>query len=210
MEITEQDFAALNAKVDTLETDNYAYRQKLRERKEEVAELLAQVPAEDAIVLGVDDAVSWKLYQALGKPEAIQTSLTAHETLSAKMTGMERDVALRVVAEASEYDFDVLSTLAGELEFAVSDGENGKVILVKLDGGTSQPIADYAETNWKKFLPSLQQAGQQQGTGQQPSAGRRMIGQASGTGAAADEDLVSEFIAKRKEQQRPSPLNPKE
>jgi hypothetical protein len=195
------------AKIDSLEGDNYNYRSKLRELKAELATAKAAVPPEGAIVLTGDDAKAWEELKALGSAADLQGKLDKLNEAENKLRQLERTEKLRGVADAAGYDFDVLAALSGDLEFEVTTKDGEEVVIVLTDAG-STPIADYAESNWSKFLPALAPDGS-------TATGKRIPPQHSAdTGKrkqkTGESDVLAEFLAQREAARKPNPLIPKE
>lgn len=141
-----------NAALRVLLSENYEAREKNRELK-------AKVPAADALVLDAEKAKLFASYQALGSPEDIKGGLTERDEYKTKVTAHERAAEIATVAKLAEFDPEVLTTLAGDLQFSVEDAKDkaGKPIKVPhvKDGDKTVPLADYAKSRWEKFLPSL-------------------------------------------------------
>lgn len=131
---------------------------QLQAANAKVTELSGKVAPDGAVVLKGDQAKAWSKYTSLGKPEEIETALSEGTAAKGDLAKLNRRETIRTVAGVAEFDADVLTTLAGDLEFEVVDetvkGKTVKVAKVKA-GETSTPLADYAATNWPKFLPSL-------------------------------------------------------
>lgn len=144
-----------NAALRVLLAENYGYRDQIRDLK-------AKAPADGALILTGDDAKAWDKYRTLGKPDELATVKREHGERGTELTGLKRESELRTVAEKTGVDFDVLKTIAGQLDFAgtvkVKDPKTQKeseVVAVK--DGEADPVAfdEYAAKHWAKFLPSL-------------------------------------------------------
>lgn len=146
-------------------TENYTYREKVRQLEGQVTELTGKVPAAGAVVLSGDDVAAWQAYQTLGKPEEIKQGLDERTKIQGDLATKERELLLRNVADAAGYKPTVLSNLdriakveGKELSYDIrdvtADGKTEKVVYVK-EGDKELSIAEYATTNWSDYLPSL-------------------------------------------------------
>lgn len=132
--------------------ENHGYREKLREAR-------AKLPPEGALVLAGDDATRWAAYRQLGEPTALATLRDEHATLSGEVATHRREKLVGEAATLSGYKPAVLSRLAGDLALEIRDvTENGKTtrraVVVEADDRAT-PLSDYAEREWKDFLPAL-------------------------------------------------------
>lgn len=147
-----------------LYSDNYQLREDKRKLKEQLADAEKAKPAEGSVVLSKADAERWKAYQELGKPDDLKATVTERDTLKGEVAKAIRTETIRSVAEVAGYNADVLGELAKETQtFAVKeitvDGKTIKqaYIVVEADGKqVEKPLAEFAEANWKSFLPALQ------------------------------------------------------
>lgn len=92
-------------------------------------------------------------YKELGSPEDISTSLGEHQT-------MVRNKAIAEVSEIAGFKPSVLEKLGKDVEFFVKDKE----AFVKHEGKDVK-LVDYANDNWKEFLPSLKAESETRTTG---------------------------------------------
>lgn len=144
----------LNAQIDTLQTENYKLREDRRTLRTQVGELEKSVPKEGEIVLPKTEAELWQSYQGIGKPDDLSKQL-------AELGKLRRDVLVRRVADTHGYQSQVLGTLLpsdAQVEVRGVKDEEGKtkqVAYLKLADGQEQLITDYAEANWKPFMPAL-------------------------------------------------------
>jgi hypothetical protein len=143
--------------------DNYQYRHRIQRLTKDL-DAAKKVP-EGTILLSVDEAKEWAAYKALGKPDAIKTTVDEHGQYKDRLTTLQRESILRDVADKAKYKFsvlqnaDLLSKAKGkDLEYIVKDVEKDGVktptAFVK-DGDTERPLAEYAQENWADLLPSL-------------------------------------------------------
>lgn len=203
--------------IETLLTENFSYREKIRERDAKIAELNGQLPAEGAIILKKSEAEAWEAYKALGKPEELKVKIEERDTLAAEAAGLKRQAAIAQVAEAAGFNAKVLQTLAGESEFEVKTMEvDGKTVskafifIPSADGKTreAKPLGEYAEANWSEFLPALQAAGGDSGR-RGGDQGTPFIRQERERKAPTgdDDDLVGSIL-QQKEEARKATANP--
>lgn len=201
-------------------SENYQYREQIRQLKEQLQAAQAKLPGEGTVVLTAEQAKAWAAYQGLGTVEVITQGLKDRDTAQGELTTLRKAATLRDVAAAHGYDADVLQTLGGGLEFELrdvtADGQTRKAAFVK-EGQTQVRLDEYAAQKWAKFLPSLTQqagAGNQgaggAGTGGQGAAGVRFPTQGAG-GQSQGGDVVTKFMqdAEKARTARPNPLLPK-
>ncbi|HSW29287.1 MAG TPA: hypothetical protein VLH75_07295 [Longimicrobiales bacterium] len=142
--------------------ENYELRDDRRKLREQL-EGCQPVPT-GGLVLDAAQAAAWKKYEALGKPEDLQAAVTERDELKAKTAKAERDRLAQAAAKACGFKPDVLLKMPGaeKLRFEVReeavDGEKAEVAYVITDqqGATPQKLSEYAEANWKEFLPALE------------------------------------------------------
>lgn len=100
---------------------------KLYRLRETNRELRAKVPADGAVLMTPEDAAALEAYRTLGKPEDVQSKLSAAEGTSAKLAGLERTERFRAAAEAHEYRPGALvklpSLIGKEIEAREVDGK---------------------------------------------------------------------------------------
>jgi hypothetical protein len=144
-----------------LHSENFQYREKLREKTKALTEAVAKLP-EGAVVLTVDQAKAWEAYQALGKPEDITKELETGKAATGKLTDHERGTAIEKAAKDLKFNGDVLKQLATmhKLELttrSVKDGQGKDVTAhyFKNEAGQETEAAQYAKDNWASFMPSL-------------------------------------------------------
>jgi len=137
-----------------LYTENFELRADRRKLQDEVTELKksSDVP-EDQTLISKEDAVLLAKYKELGTPDEIGK-------VSTDFTTVQRSQVLAKVAETAGYEASVFNKLAGELTFEERDetieGEKKKFIVVLPgEGKEAIRISEYAEANWKDFLPAL-------------------------------------------------------
>jgi len=191
----------------TLYSENYDLRQERRQLREQ-QQGMQKVP-EGGMVLDATQAAAWKKYEALGKPEDLQTAVTERDDLKTKLTTAAHLEAARAAAESCGFKPDVLAKMPGadKLRFEVReetvDGEKVQVAYVTAgQGQTPQKLDEYAEANWKDFLPALEagDGGDDDDREGRQEPVRRMVrqvprGRAAVKGAKPPEQLVEEKIA---------------
>lgn len=135
--------------------ENYEYRTRLREMK-------AQLPKDGGLVLSADDAKAFSAFRALGTPDELKTALEAGKTASDQVTRFAREKTHNHAASLTGFKPSVLAALAekDKAEIVVIPGKDkaGKdieVAHVKGEGDKTTPLAEYAESKWKDFLPAL-------------------------------------------------------
>lgn len=138
---------ALAFKLDDVERDNAKQRQ-------EIGELKAQLPGEGSVVLSGDQTAVWQAYQALGKPDELQTAL-------GNFAKLQRDEIFRAAAEAHQLKASVLSNLKGIDDYQIEvreqeqDGKKVKVAIAKNKEGQERPLTDLINEKWADFKPAL-------------------------------------------------------
>jgi hypothetical protein len=156
----------------SLQDENYKLREKNRTLKQQFDDAEKKAPAEGSVVLSKADAERWEKLKALGKPEEVEAAIKERDALKTEVAGAKRDQLLRDVSEVEGWNFSVVKKLAGDLSFEILDTTNDKgetrksaMVLVKNGDSTEKKsAANYAETEWKDFLPSLKVGEQQQQT----------------------------------------------
>lgn len=203
-----------------LYSENFQYREQLRQLKEQLTQAQAKAPGEGAVVLTPEQAKAWTAYQALGTVEVITQGLKERDTAQGELGSLRRATTLREAAETCGFDADVLGTLAGGLEFVVqdvtADGKTVKAAFVKDQQGAQVRLEEYARQKWEKFTPALiPAAGRGQGGGGQWSGaggqqGTRLPTQGTGGGQGAP-DVVAAFLQAQEKAlaARANPLLPK-
>lgn len=170
--------------------DNFRQREELRTAKDRIAELekRADVP-EGGKILKADEAKQWDAYVALGKPEDLKAATEKKAELEAELAKRDLETTIAAAAEAAGFKADVLKKLpgAGDLKFEVKtekvDGQDQQVPYVtpQKDGASAQKLSEYAELEWKDFLPSLQaEDGGNGGSGAPRAAGGQPFPRQSG------------------------------
>jgi hypothetical protein len=152
-----------SAAINQLLSENFKLRDDKRKLKEQLDEAGKSKPAEGSIVLSKTDAEKWKLYQEFGKPEEIKAAIGERDTLKTEVATAKREQSLREVAEVEGWNFGVIKRLAGDLSFEIVEGKDDKgnakkyanVILKNGDRTETKTAAEYADKEWKEFLPSL-------------------------------------------------------
>ncbi len=135
--------------------ENYKARDTIRELK-------ARIPADGSRVLPADDAKAWDEYANLGKPSEIRKAISEGATAKTEAEGYRREKHHAAVASDAKFHASVHDTLAVKdgLTLLIKDekdqaGKPIRVAHVQGEGDKTTPLADYAETHWKDFLPAL-------------------------------------------------------
>jgi hypothetical protein len=206
------DAIRMASKISELESDNFNYRDKIRDRDREISDLKKAVPAEGALVLTGDDAKAWPEYQKLGKPEDLSKTIQDGRAALAKNAETEKQTTLD---EAAKYGDGTRPFKAGLLKLAAKDlnvqmrevdvtDSEGKVtkakqpfvLLKEGDTETPVPLAKHLKTQDEDVFNSLfddgsgngsgSQNGQQNGS-QQQSGGFQYPAQQGGTGTGGNQ-----------------------
>lgn len=143
-------------------------------------------------------------YEALGKPEDLKAAVGERDGLKAEVSGFKKDATLREVAEAYGWPFEAFKgldelhrarNLQYELKEVEEDGQKVKRATVKWKDGDKEetkPLKEYAETEWKPFMPSLKQEAQEQ----QGKGGTTFIRQSASAGGGGRKDAAKDYVAK--------------
>ena len=197
-----------------LYSENFQYREQLRQLREQLTAAQGRVPAEGTVVLTPEQAKTWAAYQALGTVDVISQGLKEKETALGELGSLRRAATLRDAAAAAGFDPDVLGTLAGSLEFELrdvtTDGKTVRAAFVK-DGQNQVRLEEYARQKWEKFTPALiPAAGRGQGSGAGGSGGTQWPRQGAGDGGQPL-DVVAQFMQDQEKarQGRANPLMPR-
>ena len=200
-------------KIDKLESDNYGYRSRLRELRQELADAQKSVPPEGAVVLTGDKADMWQAFVELGDPKGVAKQLEELDAIKKEMSTLKRAEELRSVAQVAGYEYDVLQALASDTQFAIIDGENGeKVVTVKLAGGSTISLEDFAKQHWQAFLPALMPSmGRNNANG---GNGKRIPPQPGGDNKrqkdSGGNNILDAYLKEKRESAVPSPFIKKE
>ncbi len=160
------DLAIFAKKIADLERDNAQYREKLRKHKE-AASTPTPSPA-----LSPEDASLLDAYRSLGKPDDIHTLKAERDQMAARLAGLERDSALRTIAEQVGGKASVLMLAAAahpDAAFTVAevkgqDGKPAKVLHVKEGEGEPRPFAERFPDIAASFQPNGQPTARVPGT----------------------------------------------
>lgn len=190
--------------------DNFRQREELRKAKDQIAELekRADVP-EGGKILTADEAKQWAAYTELGKPEELKAAKDKKGELEAELAKRDLESTIAQAAEAAGFKTDVLKKLPGasDLKFEVRtekvDGQDQQVPYVtpRKDGASAQKLSEYAEAEWKDFLPSLQAEdgnGSAGGTATKGAGGQPFPRQSGSDRAPKKGPLTAEDIVARK------------
>lgn len=210
-EVAKQVLAALKSQgggesvSEQLIRENVIARERRREAEEALEELKKKVPAADAVVLTPEQAKDWTAYQALGKPDEVKTKMS---TLEGEIAKRDREIVMASAADAAGYKAAVLTKLPGaeKLKFEVReeqvDGKATKVAYVtgSGEGAKTEKLSEYAEREWKDFIPALSaDASSEGGTRTKSTAsGTPFRAQQGTTRAPEGKGLTDEEVADRK------------
>lgn len=198
--------------LELLLTENYELRAKNRTLREQIAEKEKDAPAEGSIILSPEEAKAWEAYKEIGKPEDLKKTVEERDTLKATANRLTREAEIASIAEAHGFNPKVLIRLAGDLEFEVKEIEHeGKkisktsVIIPSEDGKRTTAVAldEYADKNWKEFIPALK-ADTQKGS---PN-GTPFIQQRQGAPATDDKDDIVSMRLRQKQEASMAAPNP--
>lgn len=196
--------------IDKLYSENYSYREKIRDLKDQVKEAQTQTPGRNQAVISKDDAELLEQYKALGDIETLKKQQGELTTATEELGALRKRDTLREVAEAAGFKLPVLERLGADLEFEIKevekDGEKTKIAHVK-NGDEITPLSDYAQANWADFLPSLKAEPQGQ---QQPPV--TFPSQSPGKSTAPQSGVLEKFIKNAQEVRnaQPNPLVPQQ
>lgn len=151
------------AAINQLLTENFKLREDKRGLKAQVEAFEKAKPAEGSVVLSKADAEKWEAYKAFGKAEDIKAAIAERDTLKTEVDMAKREQSLRDVAEVEGWNFGVIKRLAADVQFEIVDGKNDKgeairfanVVTKNGDRTETKLASEYAEKEWKEFLPSL-------------------------------------------------------
>lgn len=126
-------------------TENYTYRQELRQAQQQLQDAQGRIPREGSVVLDNTQATLWQQYQTLGTPEQLTQTI--------------RTDLIRQAAEAHGYKASALDTLARNLPLELRqeevDGQTVPMAYVLQGENNAIRLDQYAQTHWPDFLPSL-------------------------------------------------------
>lgn len=141
LEQARAEIKALQGKVDRLETDNFKAREARREAEAERDKLKEQVPAEGMVIVSQEDAEALKLYQELGKPEEVKTSLEEGQTIKAEAASLKRSQRIRDAA-GETYNAKALERFLPDGAELEQQGEGDKRVWVVKQGDTTNELAE--------------------------------------------------------------------
>lgn len=151
-----------------LMSENYRYREKIRDLREELKKAQGMAPDENSVVLSGDDAAKYREFKL--SPAAIAEKLTRLATLETEVAGLqskvtehERQGLVQASADAANYDSEAwaevvkLKGLIPEIKEVEKDGAKQKVAYVRT-AADAEPVEvkAYAQENLKPFLRALQ------------------------------------------------------
>lgn len=138
--------------------DNHAAREKNREKESRIGQL-------------EDELKKLAPYRDLGEVSEIRKALGERDSYRTEVEGFRRAKLMADVAEVPGLNWNakVLRDLADRdrLEVEITEGkEKGKdgkavrVAIVKGEGDSATPLAEYAEQHWAEYLPILKKDGE--------------------------------------------------
>lgn len=194
--------------VNTLFVDNYKARDKNRKLRAQITELSGKVPGDDSLILPAEEAATYQAFLKLDlAPDTIKEKLQNFEQVSQELDRAKKETTLRQAADLHGLKFSVLDRLVGQ-DFAVevreveADGKTSKVAYIQNgDGQGAKPLLEYADQQWKDFLPALRVETETQ------AGGTQYVSQSAGVTPPAG-NVVDAFIKKTNEDRakRPNPL----
>lgn len=160
-----------------LSGENVDYRRKNRELRDELADLEEIVPHDGELVLSVDDAKVWTAIKSLKGPDGkdvdpakVPDRLKRADELETELVGTKRKEISDKAARTLKFNADVLRGLVEDprhpLTLELRDmvvRENGKDITVPIpyvrkandDKSAWEKLSDFADREWKSWLPAL-------------------------------------------------------
>lgn len=149
-----------------LYADNFKLRSRNTKLKSDLDDAKKLAPSEGSVVLDATQATAWAAYQALGTPEQVKTAVEERGSLQGRLDTMEREGSLQRVATLAGFNVDVLKDADALTErdkgkkpiFSVKkatvEGKEVETPYIKV-GDEEKPLAEYAQENWSRLLPSL-------------------------------------------------------
>lgn len=197
--ILQRQVTQLEKDVDEREAENKQLRDQRRDLRSQVKDLETKVPEEGSVLLSADEASAFEAYKLLGKPEDVKSSLDEANTV-------RRKAEVAKVAKVAGFNADVLSDLAPETAVLSvktttdGDGEPTSNAFIKVDEkGDEVPLTQFAEDNWKLYLPSLRQEGSNTSSNQQNlNNGTRYVRQSPPARPPAPKELTPEELVEQK------------
>ena len=187
--------------------------------------------APGSVVLGPEDAKTWKKYQDLGTPTELKKIKDEHHALVAQVEGVKLEGSLQKIAEDTGLNFEVLrdwKKTRNDVELIVKEVEVDGQKVKQLFGKVSKPNGDKVEVTEQDFdtltsdMPAYMKTalttvddtagGGEVKQPQQPSGVRLPVlnGGSANKGqkgsVKGDERLVDKFNKQRAE--KPNPLKP--
>jgi len=164
-------------------SENYRYREKIRELKAELAKAQGMAPDENSVVLSGDDAAKYRELkltpaQIAEKLAQLTTLETEVADLRSKASEAERQSVVDAAADAAEFEAEALAEVAKlkgftlEVKETEKDGAKKKTAFVRTSKD-AEPIElkIYATEHLKPFLPALIKNKSEEGQQGQPGAG---------------------------------------
>ncbi|MBX3056499.1 MAG: hypothetical protein KF770_08510 [Anaerolineae bacterium] len=155
--VLQQRITELEAKVDTLEGDNYKLREDRRDLRGKVRDLEGKTPEEGGVILNKEQAALWTAYQQIGKPVDLKAG-------QEKLATLERQTAIanaaRYAGPGVQYNDQVLGQLVPESAALMvktvkdAEGQESQAAFIKIGDG-EHSLAEYAAAHWEVFMPAL-------------------------------------------------------
>jgi hypothetical protein len=134
--------------------ENRQYREKIRKLEADLEKAAKKIPGKDVVVLSAEDAKLWQAYKDFGSVEDIKN-------IRNEVAGFKREKSVNAAARAASYSaavlLDILPSSAVLSVKSATDAEGNQVqaAYIKVGEGNETPLTDYANQNWKHFLPAL-------------------------------------------------------
>lgn len=131
----------LRTKVDTLESDNFAAREKRRELERERDQLKEKVPADGHVVLPKEEAEALTTYRELGKADELKTQLETGRTAATEAAELRRRQSIRDAA-GNQFNARALERFLPAGAELTQEGDGEARAWVVKQGDTTKPLAD--------------------------------------------------------------------
>lgn len=202
--------------------DNEKARDGRRKFKERAEAAEAKIPKEGEVVLSKEDAASFELYKALGKPDEVKKKIEDGTTAATTLSERDRQSAIAEAATLAQIpNAKLLAKLADpkkenfivELRDEIREGKSVKVPFARKneDKAAFMPLMDFAKKELVDYMPALLAKGEGgNGASSQPVTTPFPDQTTTGTAPVAGEAKVKQFIEDRNKgaAARPNPLNP--
>ena len=140
--------------------ENDRQRDQIRQLKDQVQHLTAQVPAEGSTILSAEEAALVAKYQELGDVATITQRMQERDEFETENTRMKRDLTMRDVCHATGYKRSVLEQIGGDWDYTIKeedrDGGTQAIVYVTDHDGHAVELSTYLAQHYADFLPALQ------------------------------------------------------